>query len=82
MAGADTMDESPMQHQPIRVAVEHDPEARRHVVAHREGVVRRLLHAGLSARLLRLLLPEWGGLIERVAGVVPSLADSSAEASA
>lgn len=72
-----------MQQQPIRVAIDHDPEAKRHVVAHREGVVRRLLHAGLSARLLRLLLPEWVGLIERVAGVVPTRGESkTAEASA
>lgn len=55
-----------------------DADARCHVVAHREGVVRRLLHAGLSVRLLRLLLPEWGGLIERVAGVMPALAETSA----
>ena len=66
-----------MQQQPIQVAIDHDPEAKRHVLAHREGVVRRLLHAGLSARLLRLLLPEWVGLIERVAGVVPARNESS-----
>ena len=72
-----------MQHQPTEVEIDQDPDAKRHVVAHREGVVRRLLHAGLSARLLRLLLPEWGGLIERVAGRMPALTESStAEASA
>jgi hypothetical protein len=76
------MDEAPMQHRPTHVTGDHDPEAKRHVVAHREGVVRRLLHAGLSVRLLRLLLPEWSGLIERVASVMPALSEAPAEASA
>lgn len=56
-----------MQQRPCQDPGDDDPEARRHVVAHREGVVRRLLNAGLSVRLLRALLPEWCHLIERVA---------------
>lgn len=55
-----------MQHP--RTQVDDDADATRRVVAHREGVVRRLLYAGLSARLLRALLPEWCPLIERIAG--------------
>jgi hypothetical protein len=35
--------------------------------AHRESVVRRLLDRGLSVRTLLILLPDWRGLIERVA---------------
>lgn len=62
------MNESRMQAQSSQESA-GDADARRNVVAHREFVVRRLLRAGLSERLLRRLLPEWIPLIERVATV-------------
>ncbi|MFA9445523.1 hypothetical protein [Egicoccus sp. AB-alg6-2] len=56
---------------PAEGSAEDDFDARRKVLAHRESVVRRLLGAGLSVRLLRLLLPDWRPLIERVAAAAP-----------
>ena len=74
------MDESLNQGRPTQEAP-NDAEARRNVVAHRERVVRRLLLAGISAGLLRLLLPEWSALIATVAGPSQHLAEvTTAEA--
>lgn len=63
------MDESRMQGRTTGDAADGDAEARGNVVAHREHVVRRLLLLGLSERVLRRLLPEWAGLIDRVTAV-------------
>ncbi|MFA9429034.1 hypothetical protein [Egicoccus sp. AB-alg2] len=52
--------------------VRQRPDERRAVEAHREHVVSRLLQHGLSPRALRLLLPEWHPLIERVASQRPA----------
>jgi hypothetical protein len=73
-----TLNRGPARHDRVAVHLAGDgvevsasgcAPATRSFVGHREDVVRRLLERGLSPRVLRSLVPEFGAVIDRVEDV-------------